>query len=450
MSEIALTNRSAPDTDTLCSLIAQLLDEGRAHGATAAEASIDTGSGLAVTVRLGEVETIEHHRDKVLGVTVYIGKQKGSASTSDLSERAIADTVQAACAIARYTQEDANAGLVEPELMAKTIPDLDLHHPWDLAPDEAIGLAETCETEARTLDARINNSEGATVNTHRGQHVYGNTTGFLGAWSWTGHSIECTVIAEDASGMQRDSWYSVARDPRELQSAGSVGRRAGQRTVRRLGAKRLSTRNVPVVFEAEVAKSLFAHFTSAISGGNLYRKSSFLLDHLGRQVFAPHIRIHEQPHLKKALGSAPFDNDGVATRARDIIKDGILQGYLLSAYSARKLGMQTTGNAGGVHNLTVDPGECDLPGILQMMDTGLLVTDLMGFGVNLVTGDYSRGATGFWVKRGTIQFPVEEITIAGNLRDMFLQLVEVGSDVDTRGNIRTGSVLIEHMTIAGE
>ncbi len=450
MSQIVRIPRPEPDTDTWLALITELLDEGKAQGASAAEATIGTGAGLAVTVRLGEVETIEHHRDKTLSVTVYMGKHKGSASTSDLSLDAIAETVRHACTIARYTEEDAYAGLVESELMAKTIPDLELYHPWDLAPDEAIALAKTCEATARGQDARIKNSEGATVNTHRGQYAYGNTSGFIGAWSWTRHSIDCTVIAEDASGMERDSWYTVARDPEALQSAEAVGRRAAERAVDRLGARRLPTRQVPVVFEADVAKSLFAHCTSAITGSNLYRKSSFLLDHLGKQVFARHVHIHEQPHLKKALGSAPFDNDGVATRARDIIKGGILQGYVLSGYSARKLGMQTTGNAGGVRNLTVDPGEYDLAGLLRAMDTGLLVTDLMGFGVNLVTGDYSRGASGFWVERGSIAYPVEEITIAGNLREMFQNLVQVGNDVDTRGNIRTGSVLIEHMTLAGE
>ncbi len=430
-------------------VIAQILEAARHQGASAAEAALTLGTGLSVTVRMGEVETVEHHRAKDLGVTVYLGHRKGSASTSDLGSAAIRETVAAACGIARHASEDEFAGLVESELMARDIPDLDLYHPWELAPEQAIVLANECERAARAKDPRIRNSEGATVSAHAGVYAYGNSHGFRGAWASTRGSISCTVIAEDASGMQRDHWYTLSCNPRDLEAPAQVGEIAASRALRRLGARRLATQSMPVLFEAAIARSLFAHFINAISGGNLYRKTSFLLDHLDRQVFAEHVNIEEQPHLKQALGSAPFDNDGVATTARTLVTSGVLEGYVLSGYSARKLGLRPTGNAGGVHNLIVHPGSLDREGLLNRMGTGLLVTELMGFGVNLVTGDYSRGASGFWVERGEIQFPVEEITIAGNLREMFLSVVEIGRDVDERGNIRTGSVLIESMTVAG-
>ena len=429
--------------------VAAILDEAKCQGASAAEAGVNAESGLSVTVRLGEVETVEHNRDKGLGVTVYFGQRKGSASTSDFSREAIRETVAAACAVAKYTAEDPSAGLAEAALMAKDIPDLDLHHPWDLSAERAIGLAQDCEAAARETDSRITNSEGATVSSHAGYRVYGNSHGFLGAYPSSRHSVSCAVIADDGHGMQRDYWYTVARDRDDLEAARSVGRRAGERTVRRLNGRRLATQQAPVLFVAEVAGGLFGSFIRAIRGESLYRKSSFLLDQLGEAVFPSFIHIHEQPHLPKALGSAPFDGEGVATRARDLISEGVLQGYVLDSYSARKLGMETTGNAGGVHNLTIDPGPLDFTGLLKEMDKGLLVTEMMGMGVNIVTGDYSRGAAGFWVENGEIQYPVEEITIAGNLRDMFKGIAAVGSDVDTRGNTRTGSVLIERMTIAG-
>jgi PmbA protein len=398
---------------------------------------------------MGEVETMEHHRDKGLGVTVYKDHCKGSASTTDFSHQAIRQTVEAACNIAHHTNPDPCAGLVEPELLATEIPDLDLFHPWDLRPEEAIAIAKQCEDSARGQDARIRNSDGATVNSHRGIYAYGNSNGFLGGWASSRASISCAVIAEEPSGMQRDYWMSVSRNPEQLENHTEVGVKAAQRALRRLGARQLSTRKVPVLFEARIASGLFSHFINAISGGSLYRKVSFLLDQLGKQIFPPYLRIHEQPHLKQALGSAPFDNDGVATKPRDIVKDGILKGYVLSAYSARKLGMQTTGNAGGVHNLIIEPGEHDFGGLLKKMHTGLLITELMGFGVNGVTGDYSRGASGFWIEGGEIRFPVEEVTIASNLKDMFMGIVAIGKDVDLCSNIRTGSVLIENMTVAG-
>lgn len=437
-------------TDQLRDVIADILREARAQGASAAEAAVSMETGLSVTVRLGDVETLEHQRDKGLGVTVYFGQRKGSASTSDFTPQAVQETVRAASNIARFTAEDNCAGLADATLMARDIPDLDLCHPWALSAEQAIVLAQQCEAAAREVDARITNSEGASVTSHEGLYVYGNSHGFIGSYPSTRHSISCAVIGQDASSMQRDYWYSAVRAQHEMEEGVQVGRRAAERTLRRLNARRLNTRQTPVIFEAAIATSLLSHFVSAIRGGNLYRKSSFLLDHLGKRVFPDHIHIHEQPHIKRALGSAPFDNEGVATRARDLVHGGILQGYVLDSYSARKLGMQTTGNAGGVHNLFIDPGQNDLAGLLRVMSTGLLVTELLGSGVNTVTGDYSRGAAGFWVENGAIQFPVEEITIAGNLRDMYQQLVEVGNDIDQRGNIRTGSLLIENMTVAGE
>jgi len=431
-------------------LVRRVLDEARKQGATAAEADIGTGTGFSVTVRWGEIEKVEHERDKGLSITVYMGQRKGSASTSDFSDKSLHETIKAACAIANYASEDAAAGLVDAGLMAKTIPDLDLHHPWSITPEQAIELAIKCEDIARNYDQRINNSDSAVVSTYAGTHAYGNSNGFAGGWLWSSHTIDCTVIAEQAGSMQRDGWYSKTRDYNDLQTINAIGEEAARRTINKLGAKKLTTRNVPVIFEAPVAAGLFSAFITAISGGSLYRRASFLLDKIGEPVFSKQIHIHEQPHLKKALGSAAFDNDGVATRARDIVKGGILQGYVLSGYSARKLGMQTTGNAGGVHNLIIEPGKETLNDLIKQMDTGLLITDMIGFGVNQVTGDYSRGASGFWIENSEIQFPVEEITVAGNLKDMYQHIVATGNDVDRRGNILTGSVLIENMTVAGE
>ena len=441
---------AVPDQRRLEALVSAILDEARAQGASTAEAGVSVDSGLSVSVRMGDVETVEYHRDHGLGVTVYFGRRKRSASSSDLGTQAVKETVRAACAIARFTAEDDCAGLADPDLMATEIPDLDLCHPWDLTAERAIEIALECEAAARDADARIINSEGAGVTTHQGLRVYGNSHGFVGGFNETRHSISCAVVGQDGQGMQRDYWYTMARDRHALEASTEVGRRAAQRTVRRLGTRRLKTRQAPVIFAAEVATGLFSHLVSAIRGSNLYRRASFLLDHLGRPVFPAHVRVHEQPHLKGALGSAAFDAEGVATRARDIVGAGVLQGYVLDSYSARKLGMRSTGNAGGVHNLTIEPGAYDAAGLLREMGAGLLVTELMGFGINMVTGDYSRGAAGFWVEGGEIQYPVEEITIAGNLRDMFRHLAAVGTDVDTRGNVRTGSVLIENMTIAGE
>jgi PmbA protein len=405
-----------------------------------------------VTVRLGEVETVEHTRDKGLGVTVYFGQCSGSASTTDLAAAAVRDTVRAACAIAKFTAADDCAGLADPALLAREFPDLGLYRPWNPGMDRAIALARACEAAARACDARITNSEGATLSTHAGLEVYGNSHGFLGHQAATRHGLSVSVIAQDASGMQRDYWYTVDRAADRLESAEAVGREAGRRTLRRLGGRKLSTRRVPVVFEAPVASSLLSHFVGAVRGGSLYRRASFLLDSLGQPVFAPGVRLHEQPHLPGGLGSAVFDSEGVATRARDLVRAGVLQGYVLDSYSARKLKLATTGNAGGVHNLTLEPfgGAADLDALLRQMGTGLLVTELIGFGVNTVTGDYSRGAAGFWVEGGSIAYPVEEITVAGNLKDMFHDIVAAGGDVDVRGNLRTGSVLVGALTVAGD
>ncbi len=439
----------AATPEALRTLVSDVLSEALRQGASAAEASASVSQGLSVNVRLGSVETVEHTRDKGLAITVYFGHKGGSASTSDLGLEAVRSTVRAAASIARYTAADECSGLADAASLAQSIPDLDLYHPWDPGADRAIEIAAECEQAARTADARIRNSEGASVSSHEGLEVYGNTNGFLGAVTATRHALSCAVVAQDDTGMQRDYWYTVARDAHDLESLESVGRQAATRAVRRLDARQLSTRQTPVLYEAPVASSLLSHFVGAVRGTSLYREASFLLGQLDKHVFAPWVRVYEQPHLKKGLGSAPFDNEGVATRDRDLVRDGVLLGYVLDSYSARKLHMETTGNAGGVHNLAIQPGSDDFPALLARMHTGLLVTELIGFGVNTVTGDYSRGAAGFWVENGEIQYPVEEITIAGNLREMFRQIVAVGRDVDLRGNIRTGSILVENMTLAG-
>lgn len=431
-------------------LIERILDKAKQQGATSAEAEIGTGAGLSVTVRLGEVEKIEHEQDKGLGVTVYMGQKKGTASSSDFSDKAIDETVAAACNIARYASEDPAAGLADADLMAKEIPNLDLHHPWDLSAEAASELAIQCETFGRDADTRIVNSDGCLASTYSGGHLYGNSHGFIGGWEWSSHMLDCTLIAETDKGMQRDGWYSKARCADDLESAETVGKEAARKTLARLDSQKLSTRECPVIFEAPIASGLFSAFITAISGGALYRNATFLKDSLGEQIFPDGFRIHEQPFLKRAMGSAPFDNDGLATRAHDIISDGVLQSYVLSAYSARKLGLEPTANAGGVHNLTIEPGEKNLDALIAQMDTGLLITDMIGFGVNQVTGDYSRGASGYWVENGKLQYPVEEITVAGNLKQIYKDILEIGTDVDKRGNMRTGSVLVEKMTIAGE
>lgn len=459
MSDVPVPTRpvavSPLDRSRLEPIVADILEEAQRQGAAAAEAGVSVESGLSVTVRMGEVETVEHNRDKGLGVTVYFspdagGLRKGSASTTDLGPQAIRDTVRAACDIARYTAQDVCSGLADAALMARDIPDLDLYHPWALGAQEAIELARDCERAAQETDKRITNSEGASVSSHEGLRVYGNTHGFLAGYASSRHSLSCAVIGEQDERMQRDYWYSVARAADALEGVAAVGRRAAERTVRRLGGRRVATCRVPVIFAAELAGGLLGGLLRAISGGAQYRQASFLLGARGEAIFPGFVHIHEQPHLQRGLGSAPFDSEGVATQARDWVTDGVLQGYVLDSYGARRLDLQTTGNAGGVHNLSIDTGRHDLAGLVREMGRGLLVTEMMGQGVNVVTGDYSRGATGFWVEHGEIQYPVEELTIAGNLREMFLGLQAVGNDVDTRGNIRSGSLLIDALTVAGE
>lgn len=436
--------------DDALRVIEQTLGVARTRGSTAAEASFGQSAGLSVTVRMGELEMLQHQRDKSLEVTVYDGRRKGSASTSDLSENAIGQTVDAARAIAHHAGEDEYSGLVEASQLAGSLPDLDLYHPWKLSPEEATELAMRCEGAARGVDRRITNSDGATVRTSAGLNAYGNSNGFAGAWRATAHRVSCAVIAQDAGGMQQDYDYSIARERSALHNVEDLGRRSGERAVRRLGARKIATVVAPVLFEARVATSLFGHLVSAISGPSLYRRSSFLLDRLGTQVFPAWMRIREEPYRPRALGSKPFDADGVAPLARNIVEGGSLQSYLLGGYSARRLGLTTTGNAGGITNWAVSHGEDDLGKLLERMQRGLLVTELMGFGVNGVTGDYSRGASGYWVEGGEIRFPVEEITIAGNLKDMFMRIVAIGSDIEPNSSVQTGSVLIEGMTIAGK
>jgi PmbA protein len=429
--------------------VEQLLNEAKKQGASAAEAGLSLEKGLSVSARLGEVETIENHCSQGLGITVYFGQRKGSASTTDLSLSAIKETVSAACSIAKYTSEDAYAGLPEKAWLATEFIDLDVNHPWDITANHAIELAIECETAARDYHAEITNSEGASVNTHQGIRVFGNSLGFLQSRVSTRHSLSCSVVAQRGDSMQRDYWYTVARNAVNLEAANSVGQKAAQRTLKRLDSQGLTTRNCPVIYSAEIASSLLGSFISAISGGNLYRKASFLVDALNKPVFPQFVHIYEQPYLLGGLGSSCYDAEGVKTQSRDLVSEGILQGYVLSSYSARKLGLSSTGNAGGVHNLTIDTGEQSFDALLKQMNTGLLVTELIGQGVNIVTGNYSRGAAGFWVENGQIQYPVEEITIAGNLKDMFKNIVAIGNDVDLRGNTRTGSILIESMAIAG-
>jgi PmbA protein len=428
------------------------LTQAQLQGASQAEADVSVSQGLSVNVRLGEVDTVEYQRDRGLAVTVYFGKRKGSASTADLTAAAVRETVEKACAIARYTAEDPYAGLIEPEMLAREIPDLDLDHPWQLTPESAIERARECEAAGLAVDARVSNSEGASVNSQRNTGVYGNSLGFLGGYSSTSHSVSCSLIAQAGEDMQRDYWYTLARDPAQLEAAGSIGRTAGQRALARLGARRLSTRKAPVAFTPDLARGLFRAFIGAISGPSQYRKASFLLDAAGEQIFPKFLTMQERPHIPKALASSPFDQEGAATHDRELVSAGVLEGYVLGSYSARRLGLKSTGNAGGIHNLIVTSSvpALDEAAFLKRLGTGLLVTELMGQGVNGVTGDYSRGASGFWVENGAIAYPVQEITIAGNLRPMYRDIIALGSDVDPRGGIRTGSVLLGEMTIAGE
>jgi len=434
--------------ENLQSLVQGCLQEAKQQGATSAEASINIEHGLSVTARMGEAETLEHHNDRGLGITLYVGQKKGSASTTNFDATAIKDAVTAASKIATFTEEDQCAGLAEAELMASNMQDLELDHPWSISPEEALEVAIDCENSARA-EEKITNSEGASLTTSRGTTIYANSHGFVGSYSSTRHNLSCVVVAEQDGNMQRDYWFATSRDPQKLEAAKSVGEKAAQRTIKRLGARKISTQTTPVIFEANMARSLISHFVAAVSGGSLYRNASFLVDSLDKKIFSDAITIKEDPFVKGGFGSSTFDMEGVATQARTLVDEGVLKGYVLSSYSARKLGMQTTANAGGVHNLELQTGEKDLDQLLKQMQKGLLVTELIGHGVNNVTGDYSRGAVGYWVENGEIQYPVDEITIAGNLKDMYQKIVEVGNDVDCRSNIMTPSLLLDDMMVAG-
>jgi PmbA protein len=435
---------------SLQQLAEDVLKHAREKGASACEVDASEGFGQSVGVRCDEVETIEFNRDKGVGITVYAGQRKGYASTSDFSPQALRETVEAALNIARFTAEDDCAGLADAALMAKDFPDLDLYHPWDLSVEQAIETARRCEQAAFDANPLISNSEGASVSTQQAQFVSANSLGFMGGYPTARHYISCSVIAGEQDAMQRDDWYTTSRNARLLDDPALVGRISAERAVARLGGRKVKTGEFPVLFEAPLAGGLLGSLVHAASGGALYRKSSFLLDHLGKRVMPEFVQISERPHIKGGLSSASFDSDGVATRDREIVTNGILQGYFLSTYTARKLGMQTTANAGGSHNMIIEPGQHDLAGLLSMMGRGLLVTELLGQGINYVTGDYSRGAAGYWVENGKIAYPVEEITIAGNLKTMFAGMVAVGNDVLVRGSKQTGSILIDRMTIAGE
>jgi PmbA protein len=439
---------------TLRELAAIVLERAKAGGAQGCDCEVSEAYGLTVTVRKGKPDTLEHNRDRSVGVSVYFGERpkvrRGHASTSDLSRAALEQTVDAALAIARHTAEDDAAGLPDAALLAADPPDLDLFHPWALSSEAAIEIARRCEAAAFAASKKIRNSEGATVSTQHSQFVLANSHGFMAGYPGSRHYLSCAVIAEERGLMQRDDWYSSSRVPEKIAGPEALGRYAGQRAAARLGARKIATCRAPVLFEAPAAIGLIGHFCSAVNGGNLYRKTSFLLDSLGQRVFAPLVRIEEQPLEPQGAASTAFDEEGVATKARRVVDDGVLQGYFLSSYSARKLGMQSTGNAGGHHNLVVRSDGPDFAGMLRRMGRGLLVTELLGHGINMVTGDYSRGAAGYWVEGGEIRFPVEEITIAGNLKDMFHSIAAIGSDVLVRGGRSCGSILIDGMTIAGD
>lgn len=447
-------SRFTHDAQALRALAQTVLERARRGGASGCECEVSEGYGLTVTVRKAKPDTIEHNRDKSLAVTVYLGERprarRGHASTSDFSPAALDQTVDAALAIARHTAEDDCAGLPDADLLAREQADLELFHPWDISTEEAIELARRCEAAAFAVSPKIRNSEGATLSAQQSQFALANSLGFIGGFPGSRHWLSCSVIAEDKGLMQRDDWFSASRVPGKLANPEVLGRYAGERAMARLGARKIGTCQAPVLFEAPVATQLIGHFVSAVNGGNLYRKASFLLDSLGRQALSPKVTIEERPFVRAGQASAPFDDEGVATRERPVVRDGVVEGYFLGSYSARKLGMRSTGSAGGHHNLVVRSDPEDFRGMLKKLHRGLLVTDLLGQGVNMVTGDYSRGAAGYWVDNGEIQHPVEEITVAGNLKDIFMGIAAIGSDVVVRSGRTCGSILVENMTIAGE
>lgn len=445
----ASANLEPRHVDSARDTVAFVLEEARRQGASSAEARLNLAQGLSVNVRLGEVETVEFHRDRGVAVTVYLGQRKGAATTSDDSPQSLRDAVAAACAIARHTEEDRFGGIAAASLLARDLPELDLYHPWEITTEQAIAEALRSEGVARE-DARIVNSEGASVTTGTSLRVLGTSAGFLHGYAGTFHSRSCAVLAEDEAGMQSDYWYDGNRDPRRLADPESIGERARQRALARLGAEVPETGELPVLFAPEVAAGLLGHFVSAISGGSLYRRASFLRERLGERLFPAGFELREQSHLAAGNGSAPYDSDGLPTHDQAFVEDGVLRRYALGLYAARRLEMSPTGNGGGVHNLSItDTGE-DQAALLRRLGTGVLVTEVMGQGVNLVTGDYSRGAAGFWVENGVIQKPIQEFTLAGNLEQMFAGLQGSGTDVDSRGNIRCGSLLLSPMKVAGK
>lgn len=455
MSEVVVSqDQSQQELDRLSQLAEDVIARARRAGASHAEVSASINTGLSVNVRLGEVETVEHTRDRGFGLTVYFGQRKGSASTADLNPESLQATIDQACAIARFTEEDPASGLADAARMATNFPDLDLWHPWDIDTTQAIELGREIEDAGRA-HAGISNSEGAGVQSGQGVSVYANSHGFVGRERGTQHSLSLSLIAGSDDGMQRDYWYDSARAAGDFMSAKALGNKAAERTLARVGSRGLSTRQCPVLFAPELARGLVGHLLGAVSGGALYRQASFLLDHVGKPVMPSWMQMVERPHLPRGQGSGNFDAEGVATTDSALIEDGVLARYILGSYSARKLGLQSTGNAGGVHNLIVQPGSAeggsdDFSGMLKRLGTGLLLTEVMGQGVSTITGDYSRGAAGFWVENGEIAYPVEGITIAANLRDMFAGIVAVGADVDHRSHLLTGSILLERMTLAGE
>lgn len=438
------------DATRLCAVVEHVLARARAAGADAVECNVSAGRALSVAVRQGEVETLEFHADNHVGIDVIFAGRCAAASTADLATGSVDDAVDAACAIARHTGVDEYAGLAPAERMAQTFPDLDLYHPWALTPEQAMDLARECEAAGLAADHRISNSEGAQVGTHAGLSVYGNSHGFVGTRRSSSHSLSCSLIAGTGSTMQRDYWYDTACNASQLEAAAGIGQRAAQRVVSRLEPGSIPTGSYPVLFPPQLARGLLGGLLQAVSGGAQYRRASFLLDAVGQAVASPLLQLRQRPHLRGAAASTAFDGDGVATIDRDLVTDGKLQGYLLSAYSARRLGMETTGNAGGVFNLEVQPGAADLQGLMQQMGRGLLLHELMGSGLNPITGDYSRGAAGYWVENGEIVYPVQGVTIAGNLRDMLMDIQALGNDVDARHNVRAPSVLIGSMTVAAQ
>lgn len=448
--ERAIMSRALLSPDTLSDTAHTILKLAKKQGANEAEVGITNNIGRSIEVRLGEIETLEQHHDQGIGITVYFGKKKGHTSLSTLDTSALTEAVNAACHIAKYTQEDDCHGLANPSLMAHDYPDLQLNYPWNISIDEQIKLVKKLENLGLNYDSRISQSDGASLSTHENSLLYANTHGFSGHYLSSFYHISCTLIAGKGDKMQRDQGYSVARDPQDLDSIETIAKEAATDTLKRLNAKRLKTQQTPIIFYHSVAAGLIGHFLGAIRGSNLYRKASFLLNALGEPVFPEHIQILEDPYRIKALGSSPFDAEGVKPQTRHLIEKGRLKSYLLSTYTARKLGMETTGNAGGIHNILVSSEAYGLDDLLKQMGTGLLVTELMGQGINLLTGDYSRGASGFWVENGIIQYPVEEITIAGNLKNMLKGIIAISNDIETRNSIQTGSILIKEMTLAGE